>query len=239
ALGFHPEIEDMMENIEDYLKEYSNEVSGLTRTYFSWKYINVIASSDENVRKSLNENPTAWTTILHSLQTTMFITLGRIFDIDDEAFSIHKFVKYCAENVDQFSRLSLKQRKMEGEETPKWLEGYLNTAHYPKREELLRLRGEVSKQCKIYDQSYKPIRHRFMAHKEFAAIGTAASLFAETNIKELEGIISFCNQIKFVIQEQYYNGKKIQLPAKVLYSGDDSIAEREVKQLLMKLSAQA
>ncbi|MDF5696582.1 hypothetical protein P3736_24295 [Vibrio parahaemolyticus] len=229
-----------MGNVEDYLKEYSNEIVTLTRTYFIWKCINTMASKDEEILKSMNHTPSTWNAILHSLQTTMFISLGRIFDIDDEAFSIHKFVKFCADNFEQFGRCELRKRKMAGhEEPPKWLEGYLNTAHFPKKEEFLRLRGEVAKKCKVYESTYKPIRHKLMAHKDFSAIGSADSLFSKTNITELEEIISFCNQIKLVIRQQYDNGRKMNLSSEMAFDDEDSMAEKEVKKILNAIGNKA
>lgn len=225
-----------MNDVGDYLREYSNEVAILTRTYFTWKVINVSASQDKQALAALNKASSTWSVVLHSLQTTMFISLGRVFDIDAEAFSIHKFVKYCSENVEEFNRAALRKRKMAGlEKAPPWLEGYLNMAHYPKREELLRLRGEVAKYCKIYDENYKPIRHKLMAHKEFSAIGTTDALFAITNISEIEDIISFCNRIKHSIQQQYENGKKIVISDKAFFDLDDIVAEEEIKKLFNAL----
>ncbi|MEZ8119907.1 hypothetical protein ACED30_10395 [Vibrio splendidus] len=146
-----------MDNVEGYLKEYSNEIFALTRTYFTWKCINTMASKDKEILKVMNHTPSTWNAILHSLQTTMFISLGRVFDIDDEAFSIHKFVKFCADNFEEFGSGALRKRKMAGhKEPPEWLEGYLNTAHFPKKEELLRLRGEVAKKYKVYESTYIP-----------------------------------------------------------------------------------
>ncbi|HDM8215184.1 TPA: hypothetical protein P0E22_005270 [Vibrio harveyi] len=229
-----------MENVEDYLKEYSNEVFALTRTYFTWKCINTMASKDKEILKAINNAPSTWKAILHSLQTTMFISLGRIFDIDDEAFSIHKFVKFCADNFEEFGRCELRNRKMAGyKEPPEWLEGYLNTAHYPKKEEFLRLRGEVAKKYKVYESTYKPIRHKFMAHKDFSAIGSADSLFSKTNITELEEIISFCIQIKLVIRQQYDNGRKINLSGDIVFDGEDLMAQKEVKTILDAIAIKA
>ncbi len=228
-----------MNSIEDYIREFSNEVSILTRTYFTLKSINVTASKDEKVLAALNTSSATWSTILYSLQTTMFISLGRIFDINDEAFSIHKLVKYCSEHIEEFDRVSLRGRKLHSnEQEPEWLEGYLNSAHYPKKEELLKLRGEVSKQSKIYKEKYQPIRHKLMAHTELAAIGNADILFAATNIKELEEVISFCNQIKLAIYGQYYNGRKISLPGNVLFDFND-ILDEDIKQLLELITSKA
>jgi hypothetical protein len=230
----------IMKNVDDYLREYSNEVAALTRTYFTWKHINVTASKDKEVGAVLNSTPSTWDTIMHSLQTTMFILLGRVFDIDDEAFSIHKFVKYCSEHVEEFSWAALRQRKMNGlEKPPQWIEEYLNSAHYPQKEELLRLRGEVSKRCKIYEEKYKPIRHKLMAHKDFASIGRTDTLFAVTNIKELEEIVSFCNQIKLAIFEQYYNGRQIDLSKDILFDGEDKVVEKEIEKLLNSIRFKA
>ncbi|MEZ8122835.1 hypothetical protein ACED30_25545 [Vibrio splendidus] len=78
-----------------------------------------------------------------------------------------------------------------------------------------------------------------MAHRDFSAIGSAESLFLKTNIAELEEIISFCNQIKLVIQQQYDNGRKINLSSDIAFDGEDSMAEKEVKTILNAIATRA
>ncbi|MCG9542548.1 hypothetical protein L1D37_02015 [Vibrio sp. Isolate33] len=225
-----------MKNVDDYLKEFSNEVAILTIAHFTWKYVNSIASADKQILAALNRTPSSWNIFLHSLQTTTFISLGRIFDSNGGSFSIHRLARYCSKNINEFDRINLKSRKMDGyDEEPEWLEEYLNGAYYPNQGDMKRLKEEISGHKTTYETKFKPIRNKVMAHKDFSKIGKNEELFGKTNITELEGIISFCNQIKLGIQEQYWNGRKITLTNAPRFDGHDQSAEKEVNDLLKSL----
>ncbi|ELB2090495.1 hypothetical protein QNZ96_004506 [Vibrio parahaemolyticus] len=225
-----------MNSVDDHLKEFSNEVAILTKAHFTWKYVNAIASADKQILAVLNKTPSSWNIFLHSLQTTTFISLGRIFDPNGNSFSIHRLARYCSKNINEFDRTNLKSRKMDGYlEEPVWLEEYLNGAYYPNQGDIKRLREEISNHRIIYETKYKPIRNKVMAHKDFSKIGKNEELFGKTNITELEGIISFCNQVKLGIQEQYWNGRKITFTNDPIFDGHDQSAEKEVNDLLKSL----
>ena len=77
-----------MVNIEDYLNTYGAEVSIVTNSFFTWKNINKVASEDAGIFEAINTNALTWNVILNSLQSTYFITLGRIFDINGESLVV-------------------------------------------------------------------------------------------------------------------------------------------------------
>ncbi|MCU8120428.1 hypothetical protein M2H59_21635 [Vibrio vulnificus] len=225
-----------MKSIDDYLKEYANEVAILTKAHFTWKYINSVAFEDKDVIAAMNRTPSSWNIFLHSLQTTTFISLGRIFDTSGKSFSIHKLARFCSKNIHEFDRQNLKSRKMEGRvEEPDWLEGYLNSAYYPNQGDINRLKKHIETNKRIYQSNYKPIRNKMMAHKDFSKIGKGDELFGKTNITELEGVISFCNQVKLCIQEQYHNGRKIEISKDPIFDAHDILAKKEVGELLKNL----
>lgn len=225
-----------MKSVDDYLKEYSNEVAILTKAHFTWKFVNSVASADKEILAALNRTPSSWNVFLHSLQTTTFISLGRIFDSNGGSFSVHGLARYCSKNIHEFDQSSLKTRKIEGyDKEPEWLEGYLNSAYYPNKGDIKRLKEKISGYREIYEKKYKPIRNKVMAHKDFSKIGKDGELFEETNITELERIISFLNQVKLGVQEQYYNGRKMTFTSASIFDEHDKSAEKEITELLNNL----
>jgi len=134
-----------MNNIERLLKLFRDEVTTACWAFFVWKTINNTASGDAKVHKALNENAVSWNIITHSLQNTFFVTLGRIFDVDGNAFSIHSFLRACIEHIDQFSIVALRERKLRDAKgkIPEWLEDYLSDAYVPREIDFQRLRGET------------------------------------------------------------------------------------------------
>ena len=101
-----------MDNLENAYKIFRNEVTTAAWSFFVWKGFNNIASADKEIYWAINENALSWNIITHSLQSTFFITLGRLFDIDGEAFSVHSLLRSSIDNIDQFSLDNLRQRKI-------------------------------------------------------------------------------------------------------------------------------
>jgi hypothetical protein len=174
-------------------------------------------ASDKDLLKALNITPLSWILIRHSLQVSLFITLGRIFDLDNKAFSVDDLLRYCVENIEIFSLDNLKQRKLElqkGKE-PEWLPEYIQNAYCPVAGDFQRLRGEATNHRKVFDKIYKPIRHKLIAHTDKQYMDKADILWSETNIGELERIIWFLNDLKETLFQTYQNGEKPELQGRV------------------------
>lgn len=161
--------------------------------------------------------------ILHGLQTTFFITLGRLFDANSDALSLHTFLNECESNLDQFSRASLKRRriKMFGNE-PDWLDAYVKEKYEPTREDFRAIKRAARPHKKKYESIYRDIRNKVIAHKELATLDGHDGLYARTQVRDLEAALLFLNQVTTVVRELLQNGRLIALPTpKVQY-------EREV-----------
>lgn len=193
-----------------YYQEYCDEVHKVLASYLFWRMLHNKVGSDKALLNALNITPLSWILIRHSLQVNLFITLGRIFDVDDEAFSVDDLLKCCIAKIDVFNLDNLRKRKMNdrnGSE-PEWLLGYLKEAYVPIAEDFYRLRGEVAKRRKIFEAVYRPIRHKLIAHNDKRYLDRSDELWAETKIQELEEIIWFLNDLKVTLFETYQNGKK-------------------------------
>src|SRR5690606_6076906 len=117
----------MPEAIARLLDHFREEVAAASHAFYLWKGINNIASDDRATFRGINEQALTWNTIAHSLQTTFFIAIGRLFDTDGDAFSIHAFLRGCIENLGDFDRPALRARKLalsNGVE-PEWLASYV------------------------------------------------------------------------------------------------------------------
>ncbi|CEP37914.1 MULTISPECIES: AbiU2 domain-containing protein [unclassified Halomonas] len=198
-----------MDKVEEALKLYRDEVATATWAFYAWKHLNNIGSNDRAVRSGLNRNAATWNVITHSLQTTFFITIGRLFDIDGDAFSVHAFLRFCIENIDQFASQRIRERKMTDQNgvEPEWLEGYMEKVYEAKERDFQRLRGEVAKHQRRYEEIYRPIRNKFMAHKEIASLSNVTEIFGRTNIGEIQSFLALFGQIENIVFDLMHNGK--------------------------------
>ena len=108
-----------MEDIEKLYKEFQSEVNVACWSFYTRENIHNIAAGDKKVHRALNRNPLLWTIILYSLQSTFFITIGRLFDTDKRSFSVDTFLRACIKNIDQFSKDALRERRTKGSEADK------------------------------------------------------------------------------------------------------------------------
>jgi len=199
-----------MKKIEELYKEFQSEVNVACWSFYTWKNIHNIAAKDNKIYRALNKNSLSWNIILHSLQSTFFITIGRLFDTDKKTFSVHAFLRACIGNIDQFSKNALRERKLKSSEADKmpWLDEYIEKSYQPKKEDFLRLKGEVSKRQRRYELIlYRPIRHKIFAHKDLKEIKLVDELFRKANIGEMQDLLCFLYQIESIIFELLYNGR--------------------------------
>lgn len=198
-----------MNNLEETWNHFSSEVTAASWAFFVWKGINDIASNDQQIYSAINGNALTWNVILHSLQNTFLITLGRLFDGDDDTFSVDKFLCFCIGNIDQFNEASLRKRKIaaNGGAVPRWLDEYMKDTCEPSAEDFQRLRGAVTKRRKLYEKTYRPIRNKVIAHKEIATINNVGELFSKTNIGQIQDFLWVLYQIEQVIFHLLHNGR--------------------------------
>ncbi len=193
-----------------YYKEFCDEVHRILSSYLFWRMLNNRVATDKKLLSALNRTPLSWIVTRHSLNVTLFITLGRIFDIDKDAFSVDDLLKCCIDEITSFSLESLRGRKMEGQNgvEPEWLSNYMENSYESTTEDFQRLRSEVAKRRKIFESVYRPIRHKLIAHNDKEYMDKADELWEETNISELEDILWFLNDLKETLFDTYQNGRK-------------------------------
>ena len=222
-------------DLDRQLQHFREELSTAAHAFFLWKGINNCAAEDEEIHRGLNEQALSWNTITHSLQTTFFIALGRLFDTDGEAFSVHMLLRNCIDNLGQFGKDALRARKMEstnGKE-PDWLKKYIDQAYAPSVKDFQRLRGELSKRQKEYEQIYRPIRNEVFAHRDAASLDNVDGLFGETRVDDIEELLSFLYQIQQVVFQLLWNGELREI-GDFEYSEEKYVVD-DVRELLVRL----
>ena len=116
-----------------YYQEFCNEVHRLFSCYLFWKMLNNRVAEDKKLHFALNRTPMSWIVTSYSLNVTLFIILGRVFDVDNNAFSVNDLLKCCVSEIDSFSLDRLRERKMKDQNgiEPEWLHEYIKNAYEP------------------------------------------------------------------------------------------------------------
>ncbi len=197
--------------IEINLRYYSEEVDLAAFTFYSWKAIKNISSSDREILMAINSNSLSWGIILYSLECSFFVSLGRVFDADPEAFSVFKLLQSCQTQIGDFSKDRLRLRKSASGLDPDSMDKYISSAYEATTEDFRIIRKEVSKWTNLFHKIYQPIRHKIYAHKEIEFIENHQQLFDKTQIGQVQEILSFLHRVEQFISEIYHNGRKINL----------------------------
>lgn len=196
-------------DFEKELDLFRTEHQAAIQFFYAWRTINSVASRDKTVVNFLDNAPLMWNTILGGLQTSTFIALGRVFDVDRNAHSLTRLLSLAHENLNLFSKESVAARKCsQSAMSADQLEAYLETIYVPTSKDFRRLKQHVRKRRVTYETKYRPIRHKVFAHREMLNADQVSTLFALTNVAELEKLLAFLARIYDALWQLYFNGIK-------------------------------
>jgi hypothetical protein len=107
-----------------------------------------------------------------------------------------------------FTRVSLAVRKSNGAAPPPpWLSAFIDQAHEPKAQDFRRLRAEVKKIRRVYEDRFRPLRHGVFAHTLIHGPAEVAPVAAKANINELKRLISSLLSLHEALWQLFYNGR--------------------------------
>jgi hypothetical protein len=196
----------------DFVREleiFRTEADAAVQFFYAWQAIHAVAGVNQRVTQALNQTPLFWNTTLGALQTATLIVVGRVFDPDPNSHNVSRLLRLGQEHLEIFSKPALAARKRQGSRNAdEWLPGYLRTAYEPTIEDFRRLKRYVANRRKIYEATYRPLRHKVFAHKERMERADVDALFAGTNLRELQKLLVFLRRLHDALWELLQNGRK-------------------------------
>jgi hypothetical protein len=205
---------------EKFLTElniFKNEVILLSKYLYMELTIRTVATTNKRILTTMNKTPTFWNTVLSGFQNSTFITLGRIFDTNSK-HNIHILFKVIEDNKFIFSKKSFEKRWLNNEDVKNskmasYLSEYMKNFYEPTDKDFRELKKLISKQKKIYETIYRPIRNHF-GHKKYSTNEEIQALFDKVNISELEKFCTNLEGLHEALWQLYYNGRGPLLPIK-------------------------
>jgi hypothetical protein len=199
--------EDFIEELEVFRKEV---YSGIQMFYANMS-INAVLGKNKIALDVINETPLLWGTIMHSLQMSCFIVLGRVFDEKSASYSVYRLLKLAERNVTIFEKDALRRRKVAGsDDAAEWIEEYMESVCVPRSSDFRRMRKHVAKYKKMFIK-YREIRNNVYAHKVVVTRDDVNELFSVTNVGEMQKIFIFLKRLYDSLWELFNNGKKFVL----------------------------
>jgi hypothetical protein len=228
------------------LENFRHESTVAAQYLYSGMAVQHAASKSSKLHSRLSETPSFWNVHMAATQTAVYVTLGRIFDTNSK-YNIEALLNTFEANLNLFSRSSLEARKSEGTtKRPDWLDTYLMSAHYPTLEDVSRLRAHVNLHREFYDRAVKPVRHKYLAHREKQELSEVQELYGRGKVKELWKTVAFLISLYDALLQQHLNGRKpilrpIRHSVKTMYdhaserSGPHEMIVKEIRTLMERL----
>ena len=214
----------------EYWNQYNvtcDEIGGAINTFYTCNEISAFGAEGDNYQ-AIQKHADFWMIQTYSLQATLFLVLGRIFDKSPGSHSVHKLLAATVAHPEFFSRAALSARVAARLSAP--LPDWVNEVKEPTAADLKRLEDALKPYAEKYDQVYKPIRNQVFAHRERMDGGRLTDLFAKTQIQEVGEILRFLSNLKDVLHELFQNGHEPAFPDGKLET-TSSHYEQEVKEI--------
>lgn len=194
------------------LELITTQVEFAIDSFYTEREINIIASEQPAIFRKLNRDAAFWNLLLRSLQSEFLMTLGRIFDVNNDALSIHKVLSATVTHAEYFSKTALRARKVaESHGIPDWLDDFINSAWEPTASDLRALKKAAAPYNARFEGVYRPIRNNVFGHNIVTDSGKVSELFEKAAIKEIDEILYFLRDLTQVLFGLFFNGTKPEL----------------------------
>lgn len=177
---------------------------------FFYTYLSIYASLayNEKALRLVNKTPLFWQTIVRALRQSSFITLGRIFD-QGSKHNVDRLLNVARDNAVIFSKEALKDRKIKGcENANEWIGAFMKDVYVPTVSDFRRFKKYVSMYRKVYNNAYRDIRRKRIAHLELSNPDEVQKLFAKINTSEMQDLSTFPKRLHTCLWELFYNGRE-------------------------------
>ena len=189
------------------------DVETAIKSNFTYLTIHRLAAENADIFDKYNRFAEFWMLNAYSLQTTFFVTFGRIFDTRRDVYSVHRVVEDAVANPSLFSKSALRDRKRKASRIsgvdPEWLVEYIDNAWEPTRADLETLMVALAPHYAKFKTIYQPIRHQVFAHKSIQDDKAIVALFEKTLSEVLKA-----RELSQAIQIMFAEGQE-QIPIKV------------------------
>jgi hypothetical protein len=199
-----------MPNQDQFTQElelFRNEVESAARFLFARLAVDEQARKDPAAVETLNQSPYFWHTVLQALFEACVISLGRIYD-NRSAHNISVLLRCAVENSGTFSKDALAARKREGSaNADEWLDTFLAGVHDFNPGDFRDIATKVKKFRKAYEDRYKDLRDKVVAHAELD-LEARPAFYQKIETAELQQMLVFLVQVHQALWELLMNGKE-------------------------------
>lgn len=195
--------------IVEALQAFKRQADDCVTSLYAYLTVHEVAARTQTVRAHINENALFWNTTLHALQTALILALGRAFETNTPQ-NVGTFMQAMSANRAAFSRKALRSRKagIFGNDQVA-LDAYVRQARIPYPSDFRRVANFVRRHRNDYLATYRAIRDNVFAHTLTTDHEQIDRLFSKTNIRQLQRMTTYLNDLHDAFWEAFYNGGRL------------------------------
>ena len=157
---------------------------------------------------ALNNTARFWNDFNFMAMQTVIMSLGKVFDDDQDTHNLSQMMKSLRESLDYFGKEKLRQRKLSwGLTDQQMLDDAIDHAHEMSLDDVKVIAKKV-REARALWVKIKPLRDKFYAHHEAMSDEDRDALFKDVTYDELEEIIQIMLDVCFVLEVAELNGTK-------------------------------
>lgn len=195
--------------VVEALKILKRQADDCVTCLYAHLTIHAVTGRSYPIRAQINENALFWNTALRALQTSLILALGRAFEADTP-HNVRTFMREMDKNRAAFSRSALRTRKAPifGDHL-RDLDTYIREARIPRPSDFRRVADFVRAHRKAYFATYRDLRNQVFAHTLTVDQEQIARLFSKTNIRQLQRMTTYLNDLHDAFWEAFHNGGRL------------------------------
>jgi hypothetical protein len=195
-------------SFEEQLENFRQEAYEISQYVYADMAVKHAASKSKKLLAQLNMLRRFWHAHAGACQSAAYVAIGRVFDFKSP-YNLCALLNEFERSLHLFGRDALRARKM-GKSTspPAWIEDYLDSAYYPDQRDVKRLRKKVSEQREFYNRAIKPVRHKYLAHREKVESDEVQAMYGAGKVRELWKLSAFLLALNEALWQLYINGRK-------------------------------
>ncbi len=185
------------------------EVEMAISCFYTERALNQSALDDEAVYSFLNRHAGFWNVHRYCMQSTFFITLGRVFDTSGDVRSLHTLLGAIIKHPELFSKDRLRARKIAlVHSTPDWLDDRVKEAWEPNATDLRLFKQSIKPLTTTFHNLYAPIRHQVFGHSILTEQQLVQQLFGKLQLADIDALLYALRDVLSNLDDLFLNGNK-------------------------------
>lgn len=225
-------------DFDEQLTVFSSECRDAVR-YMSTLYaVHALIHEDRSLVTALQRTPIVWNAVIDALEQSVVLTLGRIFDPNQQNYNITRLVNHAQSNLSIFSPEALQSRMLEQNFlSAAQIKAKVLAAHTPGQSDFIEIRKSLAIHKRAYEDDLRNARHKFFAHRVLADHSQKAAIDGGEEVNRLRDTVTFLERLRIGLNGLFFSGEPLLGPMDYAVMGPRSTNQAVVDQVRLILQS--